>query len=412
LRPSRPPVGIEKIRGYPCALELDLSLLAPSRQQDVTGLHDDLMVFSRGLNPLWEDPVTMAVNAAREMLTEEDRSQIELLIVATESSVDQGKPISTYAQRFLGIQPNCRNFEAKHGCYAGTSAVMMAAHWIASGIAPGKKALVIATDQARNSIGTPYEFVMGAGAVALLISAEPQVVEFELERNGYWTAEVSDTFRPTSKVETGNSETSLYCYLDALEGAYDHYCQKAGSIDFDQHFKKNIYHVPFGGLTFQAHRTLLRRWKRMKKSEAFEHFARKALTGLRYPSQLGGTYSASTFLSLMAMVDHCADLVAGDRVGIYAYGSGSCGEFYSARVCPEAQAMVAAADFEGLLAARQPISVLQYEELEHARAAAIDLGDFVPGTSGFDGLYQRQYEGRGRLVLRGVADYYRKYGWS
>ena len=43
----------------------------------------------------------MAVNAATPMLTDADRAAIELLIVGTESSPDQGKPLSTFVHRFL-----------------------------------------------------------------------------------------------------------------------------------------------------------------------------------------------------------------------------------------------------------------------------------------------------------------------
>ena len=213
-------------------------------------------------------------------------------------------------------------------------------------------------------------------------------------------------------METGNNEVSLYAYLDALEGAYAHYLSRAGAIDFDAHFKKNIYHVPFGGITFQAHRTLLRQWRRMKKSEAFAHFERKSMPGLRYNSQMGGTYSGSTFLALMGMIDSCDDLVAGDRVSIFSYGSGSCGEFYSGLLGPGARPVVAAAGMQALCDQRYRLSVEEYEQVETRRFELIDSGDFDPGTGGFDGLYEKRYAGRGLLVSRGANDYYRRYEWS
>jgi 3-hydroxy-3-methylglutaryl CoA synthase len=412
MRPDRPRVGIEKIWAYPGTQALDLLELGTARDHDPADLRDNLLVLSRSVNPLWEDPVTMAVNAAQPMLSAEDRETIELLIVATESSVDQGKSISTFAQRHLEIQPNCRNYESKQACYGGTCALMMAAHWIASGAAGGKKALVIATDQSRESIGEPFEYVMGAGAVALLVSDNPRVLELDLEHNGYWTQEVSDTFRPTTKVETGNGETSLYCYIDALEGAYAHFLSKAGDIDFDTYFKKHIYHVPFGGITFQAHRTLLRQWKRLKKSEAYDHFSRTSKPGLKYNSQMGGTYSGSTFLALMGMIDSCDDLHPGDRISIFSYGSGSCGEFYSAVIGPDARELVAKADLQGLLDDRHPVTVEQYEALERGRTELIDQGTYTVDTSGFDDLFQRRYTGQKRLMLKGNADHYREYGWG
>ncbi|MFH1532639.1 MAG: hydroxymethylglutaryl-CoA synthase [Pseudomonadota bacterium] len=407
-----PAVGIEKIHVYPGRQSLAMEGLALARDHDPVDIHETLLVRARSVNPLWEDPVTMAVNAANPMLTDEDRASIELIIVATESSVDQGKAMSTYAQHFLGIQPNCRNYESKHACYAGTSAVMMAAHWVASGLNGDAKALVIATDQSRMSLHEPYEYVMGAGAVALLISNNPRVLAFEMEHNGFWTHHCFDTFRPTSRVETGNGETSLYCYLDALEGAYAHFLSKAGPVDFDTYFKKNIYHVPFGGITFQAHRTLLRHWRRLKKSEALAHFERNSKPGLAYTSQMGGTYSCSTFIALMGMIDGCRDLLAGDRISLFSYGSGSCGEFYAGIVGPDARELVAGARVQDLLDARRPMTVEEYEGTEMERFENIDNGNFRPDTGGDRGLFESHYRGKGLLTLKGIEDHTREYDWS
>ena len=402
-------VGIEKIRAYPSTLMVDLEEVAVARDHDPADLRDNLLVRTRSINPLWEDPVTMAINAAQPMLSEEDRASIELIIVATESGVDQGKAISTWAQPFLGINPNCRIYESKQACYATTAGLMMAAHWVASGAAGDAKALVIATDHSRNSLHEPYEYVMGAGAVAMLVSNKPDVLQLELENNGYWTHEVPDTFRPTTRVETGNGELSLYSYLDALEGAYEHFLSKAGRIDFDEYFKKNIYHVPFGGITFQAHRTLLRSWKRMKKSEAWKHFEQKSLPALTYTSQVGSTYSGSTFMALLGLIDSCDDLAPGDRLGIFAYGSGSVGEYYSAIVGPKAREIVAETRMQERLDARKRISVEEYEELENARFRHIDEGDFVPDKTAFDGHFEDCYVGTGRLHLEKIEAHFRTY---
>ena len=137
------------------------------------------------------------------MLTDEDRQRIELLIVASESGVDQEKPMSTWVHRYLGLSPHCRNFEIKHACYGGTAGLQMAASWIASGLAGQAKALLVTTDQSRMHLGQPWEYVLGAGAAAILISREPRIVQLEPGKSGYWTQEVSDLTRPTLTVEIG-----------------------------------------------------------------------------------------------------------------------------------------------------------------------------------------------------------------
>ena len=412
VQTHRPRVGIEKISAYPCSMSLDMSDLAEARGQDRSYPPKDLLLERRSVNPCWEDPVTMGVNAARPMLTKEDLERIELLIVGTESSVDQGKPISTFMYRYLGIQPNCRNFETKHACYGGTSALMMAAHWVASGASPGAKALVICSDQGRMHLGESFEYVLGAGAVALLISDKPAVLELELERNGYWTNEVGDTFRPTSRMEAGNTDASVYCYLEALEGAYAHFVRKNGAIDFDTYFKKNLYHVPFAAMAYRAHRTLLRSHGRVSRADAERHFERRVKPALTYNAQVGGTYTGSTFYSFIGLVDNADDLEAGDRIGIFAYGSGSCAEFYSAIVGPDAKRVVREIDMARRLRERYALTVAEYEAVEQQRTGYIDEPTYEVPLDGFADLYQRHYAGKGLLVHKGLNGFFRKYDWS
>jgi hydroxymethylglutaryl-CoA synthase len=372
-----------------------------------------MMIDERSVNVAWEDPVTMAVNAATPLLSDEDRARIGLLIVASESGVDQEKSISSWVQRYLGLSSRVRNIEVKHACYGATAALQLAAGWIATGAAPGETALVINTDQSRMHLGKPWEYVLGAAAVAVLISTDPKILEIELGRCGIYAHEVSDLTRPTAHVETGNSETSLLSYLEALDGAIDDYVRRnPDGVDLDRHFQRNIYHLPFGGMGYRAHKTLLRRIGITDKNEASDHFVRKTLPSLEYVRRMGGTYGASTFIALMALIACDEKLRAGERVGIFSYGSGSCAELWSGIVMPEARATVEAAGLPALLDARLMISVSQYEAVEKAHAAVVECGDFAPDISALNGWYERHYDRKGLLVFHGMRDYYRHYGWS
>jgi 3-hydroxy-3-methylglutaryl CoA synthase len=409
----RRPAGIEKIRAYPGSLVLDIQELGAARGHDPSELHDAMMIDERSINPVWEDPITMAVNAAKPLLTDEDRRAIELLIVGTESAPDQEKAASTWVHRYLGLQPACRNFEIKHACYSGTAALQMALAWIASGVAGDAKALVITTDESRMQLGKPYEFVMGASAAAIVVSSTPRLLEVEVGKYGYWTEEVADLIRPTSRVEQGEPEASLLAYLDGLEGAYAHYVERLGeAIDFDDYFAKNVYHAPFGGMTFLAHKAMLRKWKPLSKSETWAHFERKTLASLRYIRRMGGTYASSTLVGLMGVVDGSRELQARDRIGVYSYGSGCCAEFFSGLLGPRAREVVQAAGLPDLLDARHPVSVDTYEAVERERTRAIDCGDYEPPLDGLENWYDRHYRGKGYLVFRGTRDHYRQYAWS
>jgi hydroxymethylglutaryl-CoA synthase len=421
LMTTRKPVGIEKIHAYPCTLTLDMVALAEARGVSPAHPLEELWVEARSLNPVWEDPVTMAVNAARGLLEGEDPEQIELVVVGTESSVDFGKPISSWVQRLAGIGPNCRNFETKHACYGGTGALMTAAHWVASGHNRGKKALVVCADQSRIHLGKPWEFVLGAGATAMLISDKPEFVEFELESNGYWTNEISDTYRPTSRDEVGHADTSLFGYLEAVEGACEHYMRVSGETDYDGNFARHIYHVPFGAMTYRAHRAVVRRWvPGLPNRQIQGHFERKSKPGLRYNRRLGGTYTSATFLAMMGTVaaaaaDNAAgeeQLHPGDRVSVFSYGSGSCAEFYSVRVGERAREIVAAAKLDERLDARRRVTVPEYEAIEQLRASYVEGRDYETDKSSPPGNYESDYAGKGLCVLDSVSGWERSYRLS
>jgi 3-hydroxy-3-methylglutaryl CoA synthase len=406
-------VGIEMLAAYPGTLALSMPALCAARGHDPADIRDTMMLDERSLNVPWEDPVTMAVNAAAPMLSEADRARVGLLVVASESGVDQEKPISTWVHRYLELAPRVRNIEVKHACYGATAALQLAASWVASGVAPGETALVINTDESRAHFGKPWEFVLGAAAVAMVVSDRPRVLELELGASGVHTHEVSDLTRPTSRIETGNSETSLLSYLDALDGAFDDYVRRIpAAAEFDRYFARAIYHLPFGGMGLVAHRAMLRRLGVTCRAQTRAHFARMTEASLGFARRMGGTYGASTFLGLMALLDGDAEVAAGDRIGVFSYGSGSCAEWWSGRVCPGAREVVRAAGLPALLDARREVTVAEYEAVECARTERVDAGDYDVDRSGLGDWYALAYAGRRRLVFEGMGDYYRRYGWS
>lgn len=407
-------VGIEKIWAYPGSMSLEMTALCRARGKEPSYATEVLSVDRRTVSPCWEDVLTLAVNAAKPMLDEDDLQTIQLVVVGTESSWDQGKPLSTWVHHYLGIQRNCRNYETKMACYGGTAALMTAAHWVRSQAAPGKKALVIATDQSRDQLGFPSEFVMGGGAVAMLVSDTPKVIELELERSGYYSAHVEDTFRPTSTTEKGDEESSVYCYLEALEGAYEHFRQRVGGegAELDKNFALHVYHTPFGGMSRLAHRHLAKYCRGKVDRRAFDaEFERKVAGALTYTRHFGGTYSGSVYLGLLGTLER-SDYRAGDRISIFSYGSGSCAEFYSAKICPEAREVVKRVRLAEQIERRRAISVEQYEAVERRRQGYIDAGTYKPATDTFGDHYQSFYQGKGLLVLRGLEDYFRTYDWS
>lgn len=405
-------LGIEKINLYASGLSLDAVKLAEARGITRERAVEQLMLGTRSVLPAYEDAVTLAVNAGKRLLADADRAQVGLLIVATESAVDFGKPVSTWVHRFCDLPPNCRNFEVKHACYGGTAAMRMATAWLETEAAKGKTALVISSDYTRPNLDDQFDFTGGACAVAMLLGRDPALVAFDPTRAGYWTYEIADTFRPTARAEVVDSQVSLGSYLDALEGAYDHYEQTVGQLDYQAYFKKHIYHAPFPGMTYQAHRALLRRFDIAGKAQVLSDFNAKVAESLSLAKRVGTSYGASTFLGMLSLLSTARGLSAEDKVSVFAYGSGCQGEFYEASIVEGAQEKVRALDLGRHLEERFPITIEQYEVNERARALVTDSDDYAVRPEDQGDAYRESYAGKGRLVLKQIKGHYRTYEWS
>ncbi|MGC4070142.1 MAG: hydroxymethylglutaryl-CoA synthase [Polyangiaceae bacterium] len=408
-----PDIGIEKLRVYPGSLSLPIRELCKARGLDAERTCSDLMIDERSVNPPWEDAVTLGVNAAEPLLSEEDRKSIGLLLVGTESSVDQEKPVSSWVHHFLRLPSDCLNLEVKHACFAATGALELAKAWLVSPVARGRKALIVSTDQTTLTLNESWEPVCGAGAAAILLSTDPKVLRYETGRAGVYAHEVSDVIRPNMRLETGNSETSLFAYLQAVEGAYENYLKVVGEpIDFDKHFVRMLYHTPFAGMTYRAHRALLNAYTELTNKETKAHYQKKTLPAVRHNRRMGATYGASTFIGLLGLLDSDPEVNPGDRLGIFAYGSGSCAQFYSAILGPGARDAAKQANLGALLDARRPLTVDEYEMIEHIRDEHVGVQSFVPDLTLLDHWYDQYYRDKHLLVLRGIGDYYRDYAFT
>jgi hydroxymethylglutaryl-CoA synthase len=196
-----------------------------------------------------------------------------------------------------------------------------------------------------------------------------------------------------------------------LEGAYEQFLENGGEIDFDASFAHHIYHAPFPGMTFQAHRTLLGRMHPVDKATAMASFKAKVLPGLGIARQIGSAYGASNFVCLLGLMSSMPPDKLGDRLSLFAYGSGCQGEFYTGSLGLEAHSLVQALAIDGHLSERSAVSTTDYEESEHERATLIELADYNLDLSSRK-AYLEQYDGRHLLVLPQVRNFQREYRWS
>jgi 3-hydroxy-3-methylglutaryl CoA synthase len=403
--------GIDDLNVYGSTLSIDHATIAAARglgRRDLKSLEFD----RRSVTPPWEDAVTLAVNAALPLVRDQ-RDAFELLIVATESGVDWGKPLSAYVHRYLGLGGRCRNLEAKHACYGGTAAIQLAAAWARAGDAPGKKALVVMTDLARRHFGDPAELTAGSGAVAVSISAEPRVLAIE-SRGGYACREVYDVARPTATGEYGDPVLSLAAYLDLIEEAWAAYRSATGTSEpIDERFRYMLYHTPLVSLVRRVHALLLETDREeISAAGSRDSFDAMVAPALGHARELANIYSGSVYCLLAGLLDGGVELAAGARIGICSYGSGSCAEIYGGLVRDGARDIVRRHRIGDHLAERVPLDVAQYERLVREADTIAVARDYTPACDDVPGLFGRSYAGRERLVLLRIENHQRIYGWS
>jgi hydroxymethylglutaryl-CoA synthase len=359
-------VGIETMGLAVPELYIDMAHLAEARGVPVGKFVEGIGLKQMSVASIDEDTVTLAVRAARMALAGLDLKDIGLCIVGTETAVDHSKPVASFVQGLLGLPTHCRIYETKHACYGGTAGLMTALDWIRAGSNQGRKALIIASDIARYGLRTAGEPTQGAGAVAMVISANPTLVEFD-QAVGTYANDVMDFWRPLySKDAVVDGQYSVTCYLDALRGAYRAHQEAMGGVKpmYSDRFAAIGYHVPYPKMAKKAHEALRTVDGDPTPSASFERHVR---SGLVLPERVGNIYTGSLYLSLLSVLATDSRNLDEQPMGFFSYGSGSCAEFWSGRVRAGAQQRVQAMGLPALLDARRQVSVPEYEQIMTVR---------------------------------------------
>ncbi|MRN51856.1 hydroxymethylglutaryl-CoA synthase family protein [Paenibacillus monticola] len=408
-------VGIESINLYAGPAYIPVSTIFEARGLDMERFNN-LMMDNKSMGLPCEDTVTNAVNAAKpiiDQLSPEEKDRIELVITASESGLDFGKSLSTYIHDYLGLNRNCRLFELKQACYGGTAALHMAACFVASGVSPGAKALVIASDVARAAAKKTYaEVSQAVGAVAMLISDKPDILELDWGATGYYGYEVMDTCRPLPEIETGDPDLSLLSYLDCLENSFKHYAERVDEADFRETFDYLVFHTPFAGMVKGGHRKMMRDLYRLKPDLIEADFSKRVSPSLQHCVQVGNIYSATVYMALCSLLDN-GDINDVKRVGIFSYGSGCSSEFYSGIVTPDSQHKIKQMNIQQQLSRRYPLNMNEYDTLLDLNLEWIfGVQNKTVNVAQFSAMYDHFFAGRNLLVLDKVTEFHREYRFS
>lgn len=320
-------VGIDLIHFATSDYFLGMDTFAREKGIDVNKFYIGIGQEKMSIAPPDEDIVTLAAKAVEPILQQIDRQEVTAVLFATETGIDQSKSAGVYLHKLLNLSSRCRMVELKHACYAGAAGLQMATAMVKAN--PQEKILVIAADIAKYDQNSSGEATQGCGAVGMLITANPRIIEIE-PGSGYFTDDVMDFWRPnhrTTALVDGKYSTKVY--LNSLKQAWEHFTEQTGRVFDDIDYF--CYHIPFTKMAEKAHHTLIRKvGAKLEKAQADA----KTLPGQIYNRIVGNSYSASLFVGFISLLDNVKDRLDNKRVSFFSYGSGCVAEFFTGIVQP------------------------------------------------------------------------------
>ena len=347
-------IGIDKIGFSTSSLYLDLVELAEARGVDPNKYLIGIGQAKQAVIAPTQDIVTMGASAAAQILTETEKAKITTVIVATESGIDNSKASAIYVKTLLGLDDFVRTIEFKEACYAGTAAIQAAKGLVSAN--PDEQVLVIAADIARYGLNTPGEVTQGGGAVAMLVKANPRILTIE-NPSVPITRDVMDFWRPlgaTEAIVDGKYSTNVY--IEMFLDAFKRYQQLTNDQLTD--FTALAFHLPFTKMGKKALEALLGE----DHSAIAEQLRAQLTASQQLNREVGNLYTGSLYLSLISLLAN-GDVKAGDKLGLFSYGSGAEGEFYPVKLQPGFEKAFSSQQIEANLAKRTKVSVTEYESI-------------------------------------------------
>ena len=177
-------VGIDAIQFDVPKLFLPIATLAINRAIEPEKLTKGLGLQKMSFLDINQDIITLGANAAVKLIEQENCNLAEIakIYVGTESGVDNSKPVASYLLNLLETKfgektlQNCDVVDLTFACIGAVDALQTCVDYIR--LNPTKKAIVIATDNAKYDLNSTGEYTQGAGAIAMLISTNPKIIAF------------------------------------------------------------------------------------------------------------------------------------------------------------------------------------------------------------------------------------------
>ena len=416
---NTPKVGIDRITFATPNCYLSMKDLAIARGIDPNKFTIGIGQSQQAVPPNHQDIVTLGAQAALPLLPYIDNSRLKMVIVGTESGVDASKSSALYIHRLLDLSPWVRCVEVKEACYGGTAALMMARDYVLTH--PSAQVLVIAADIARYGVGTPGEVTQGAGAVAMLVSENPHVLQIN-DDSVVKSAEIQDFWRPVyQSTALARGKFSTEQYIRMFCDVWQKYSAE-NDCNFND-FEAICFHLPYTKMGLKALRAGFEANSCASLTDdTRERLLAKYQDSTQYSRRIGNIYTGSLYLGLISLLDYdyfrnfdysivscdssvsydssvtgdlssgthtnespSSPLLPGQKIGLFSYGSGAVAEFFSATLVPDWRSALFSNRHLKALNNRTQLSVSQYEEMFNS-AAPYSPQDFVSSQENRSGV--------------------------
>lgn len=441
---NTPKVGIDRITFATPNCYLSMRDLAIARGIDPNKFTIGIGQSQQAVPPNHQDIVTLGAQAALQLMPSIDSNRLKMVIVGTESGVDASKSSALYIHKLLNLSEWVRCVEVKEACYGGTAALMMARDYVLAH--PGAQVLVIAADIARYGVGTPGEVTQGAGAVAMLVSENPRVLQINND-SVVKSAEIQDFWRPVyQSTALARGKFSTEQYIRMFCDVWQKYSAE-NACNFND-FEAICFHLPYTKMGLKALRAGLEENSGAPHScdgvlhanndasltsDTRERLLARYQDSTQYSRRIGNIYTGSLYLGLISLLDYdyfrnfddssvngnpsesaCdlssathsnesptrpSPLLPGQKIGLFSYGSGAVAEFFSATLVPGWRSALFSNQHIKTLNNRTQLSVSQYEEMFNS-AAPYSPQDFVSSQKNRSGA---------RFVLDSIKSQERNY---
>lgn len=385
-------IGIDKINFFTPNTYIDLVKLAQHRGIDPNKFTIGIGQSKMAVPTITQDTVSMGANAALPILETSDLEKIDLIVVGTESGIDESKSSAAFIHQLLQIHPFAKSVEVKQACYGATAGLMMAKDYIQAH--PGRKALVIGSDISRYGLNTSGEVTQGAGAIAMLISENPRILELE-DTSVAMTESIFDFWRPNySSTAIVDGKFSNEAYVNFFQTILEEYKKRTQYQLAD--FSAFCFHLPYSKMGKKALLPVLENESEELSSRLMAHYD----LSTNYTRNIGNIYTGSLYLSLMSLLDSQEHtLKAGDLIGFFSYGSGAVGEIFSGRLVPGYEEHLLQQAHQEMLDNRYDLSIEEYEEI---------FTKELPQTDGTHPLSEAKYD-KSHFYLSSITDHQRHY---